>query len=270
MQAEAARKLAGGDKKSKKRKSKGGAEGKKKSKKNDGKAAAAALKSAQDKHAASKEAEASAGRPIFIQPEILADGCKLKDYQLEGVRWLLSLYENGVSGILGDEMGLGKTIQVIATVAALLTKSVSGPFLVVAPLSTIQHWLRELGAWTALRAVAYHDAGRDARDARGRGSHLPSRARAPRTRARRRPTVGGDAGDFFRRPGREDARRERARARVDGVTSRLASIESARDGDDVRPRDASRRVFGSRARSDDRIGRCPLTRARARETRGKA
>ena len=66
----------------------------------------------------------------------------------------------------------------------------------------------------------------------------------------------------------EDA--PRARARVDGVTSRLASIEPARDGDDVRPRDASRRDFGSRARSDDRIGRCPLTRARARETRGKA
>ena len=44
MQAEAARKLAVGDKKSKKRKSKGGAEGKKKSKQNDGKAAAAAVR----------------------------------------------------------------------------------------------------------------------------------------------------------------------------------------------------------------------------------
>ena len=103
MANEAARKLAGGDKKSKKRKSKGGAEGKKKSKKNDGKAAAAALKTAQEKHAASKDAEAR--KPIFIQPENLASGCKLKDYQLEGVRWLLSLYENGVSGILADEMG---------------------------------------------------------------------------------------------------------------------------------------------------------------------
>ena len=51
-------------------------------------------------------------KPIFIQPANLAAGCKLKDYQLEGGRWLVSLYENGVSGILADEMGLGKTIQV--------------------------------------------------------------------------------------------------------------------------------------------------------------
>ena len=151
MAAEAARKLAGGDKKSKK----GGAEGKKKSKKNDGKAAAAALKTAQEKRAASKDAEAR--KPIFIQPENLAAGCKLKDYQLEGVRWLLSLYENGVSGILADEMGLGKTIQVIATVAALLTKNVSGPFLVVAPLATLPNWVREFEKWLpSLAVVRYH------------------------------------------------------------------------------------------------------------------
>ena len=47
------------------------------------------------------------GRPIFIQPPNLAEGCFLKDYQLEGVRWLSTLFENGVSGILADEMGLG-------------------------------------------------------------------------------------------------------------------------------------------------------------------
>jgi len=46
-------------------------------------------------------------KPIFIQPKNLSVDCKLKDYQLEGVRWLVSLYENGVSGILADEMGLG-------------------------------------------------------------------------------------------------------------------------------------------------------------------
>lgn len=42
------------------------------------------------------------GNPIFVQPTNLAQGCVLKDYQLEGVRWLASLYENGVSGILAD------------------------------------------------------------------------------------------------------------------------------------------------------------------------
>jgi ATP-dependent DNA helicase len=44
------------------------------------------------------------GKPIFVQPPNLADGCYLKDYQLEGVRWLASLFENGVSGILADEV----------------------------------------------------------------------------------------------------------------------------------------------------------------------
>ncbi len=70
----------------------------KKQKKND--ASAAALKSAQDKHKAITGGE----RPIFIQPPLLKEGCVLKDYQLEGVRWLTSLFENGVSGILADEM----------------------------------------------------------------------------------------------------------------------------------------------------------------------
>jgi ATP-dependent DNA helicase len=41
-------------------------------------------------------------KPIFIQPPNLAADCFLKDYQLEGVRWLASLFENGVSGILAD------------------------------------------------------------------------------------------------------------------------------------------------------------------------
>jgi len=60
----------------------------------------------------SSSAAGSEAQAIFTQPGNLANGCKLKDYQLEGIRWLASLYENGVSGILADEMGLGKTIQV--------------------------------------------------------------------------------------------------------------------------------------------------------------
>jgi ATP-dependent DNA helicase len=44
--------------------------------------------------------------PTFKQPEAIT-GAKLKDYQLVGVEWLASLWENGVNGILADEMGLG-------------------------------------------------------------------------------------------------------------------------------------------------------------------
>lgn len=55
-----------------------------------------------------KEVIAGGARPIFIQPPNLAKGCLLKDYQLEGVRWLVSLFENGVSGILADEVSVVK------------------------------------------------------------------------------------------------------------------------------------------------------------------
>ena len=58
----------------------------------------AALESAQARDAALREGS----RPIFVQPANLSIECLLKDYQLEGVRWLASLFENGVSGILAD------------------------------------------------------------------------------------------------------------------------------------------------------------------------
>jgi ATP-dependent DNA helicase len=41
------------------------------------------------------------------QPALIT-GAKLRDYQLAGVQWMVSLYENGLNGILADEMGLGK------------------------------------------------------------------------------------------------------------------------------------------------------------------
>jgi hypothetical protein len=58
------------------------------------------------KSVCAKDAQVRAGgcKTIFTQPPNLADGCFLKDYQLEGVRWLASLFENGVSGILADEV----------------------------------------------------------------------------------------------------------------------------------------------------------------------
>lgn len=31
---------------------------------------------------------------------------------MNGLRWLVSLYNNHLNGILADEMGLGKTVQV--------------------------------------------------------------------------------------------------------------------------------------------------------------
>jgi len=35
---------------------------------------------------------------------------ELREYQLAGVTWMISLYQNGLNGILADQMGLGKTV----------------------------------------------------------------------------------------------------------------------------------------------------------------
>lgn len=76
------------------------------------------------------------------QPRLVS-GCSMKDYQLDGLEWLVSLYENGLNGILADEMGLGKTLQCISLMCYLLEHKVRDPFLVVAPLSTVENWCRE-------------------------------------------------------------------------------------------------------------------------------
>jgi SWI/SNF-related matrix-associated actin-dependent regulator of chromatin subfamily A member 5 len=43
-----------------------------------------------------------------------SQGGKMRDYQIRGLNWMISLYENGINGILADEMGLGKTLQTIS------------------------------------------------------------------------------------------------------------------------------------------------------------
>ena len=53
------------------------------------------------------------------------------------------LYENGMNGILADEMGLGKTLQCISLLAHFIEMGVRGPFLVAAPLSTLNNWVKE-------------------------------------------------------------------------------------------------------------------------------
>ncbi|KAJ2636175.1 putative ATPase, partial [Coemansia sp. RSA 1694] len=76
------------------------------------------------------------------QPRLITGGI-MRDYQLEGMEWLASLYENGLNGILADEMGLGKTLQTIAFLCFLRERQVWGPFLVLCPLSTLSNWVSE-------------------------------------------------------------------------------------------------------------------------------
>lgn len=82
---------------------------------------------------------------------------ELRDYQKEGLQWLKILYENGINGILADEMGLGKTIQVIALLCHLIEKQQDGPYLVIAPFSTLPNWVSELKKFAPkLPVVLFH------------------------------------------------------------------------------------------------------------------
>lgn len=65
---------------------------------------------------------------------------ELRDYQIEGYRWLRRLAEWGVGGVLADDMGLGKTLQ---TLAVILDRKDEGPTLVIAPTSVAFNWIRE-------------------------------------------------------------------------------------------------------------------------------
>ncbi|CAK7566370.1 MAG: Putative DNA helicase ino80 [Sporothrix epigloea] len=77
------------------------------------------------------------------QPKLL--NAQLKEYQLKGLNWLVNLYEQGINGILADEMGLGKTVQSISVMAYLAEKyDIWGPFLVIAPASTLHNWQQEI------------------------------------------------------------------------------------------------------------------------------
>lgn len=80
----------------------------------------------------------------------LLTGGKLKSYQLKGVKWLISLWQNGLNGILADQMGLGKTIQTIAFLAHLKGNGLDGPYLIIAPLSTLSNWLNEMRRYTSI------------------------------------------------------------------------------------------------------------------------
>jgi len=113
----------------------------------------------------------------------------LREYQIVGLQWLVTMYERGLNGVLADEMGLGKTMQTIgmhatkATCAnrlrdqVLTRRTVSvtytcttalfaylavekhcwGPHLVVVPTSVMINWELEFKRWCpAFKLLVYY------------------------------------------------------------------------------------------------------------------
>lgn len=92
---------------------------------------------------------------VFKQPSSFKGD--LKEYQLKGLRWLDSLFQQGINGILADEMGLGKTIQAISLLAHISeNKNDWGPFVIIAPSTTLPNWKHEIEKFCpSLRVLPY-------------------------------------------------------------------------------------------------------------------
>ncbi|KAK9065487.1 hypothetical protein SSX86_014888 [Deinandra increscens subsp. villosa] len=100
---------------------------------------------------------------VIRQPSMLRKGT-LRDYQLVGLQWMLSLYNNKLNGILADEMGLGKTVQVMALIAYLMEfKSNYGPHLIIVPNAVLVNWKSELHTWLPSVSCIYYVGNKDQR-----------------------------------------------------------------------------------------------------------
>jgi SNF2 family DNA or RNA helicase len=98
--------------------------------------------------------------PLILNPEL-----KLREYQIIGLDWLVTMYDKNLNGILADEMGLGKTIQVtlytlkktIAFTAHLAERGIWGPHLIVVPASVLINWEIEFKKWCpSFKIISYY------------------------------------------------------------------------------------------------------------------
>lgn len=87
----------------------------------------------------------------------------LYSYQEIGYKWLKYITDENCGCILGDEMGLGKTLQVITLLLERKGQAAS-PSLVVAPVSLLENWRREISRFApALTIVVHHGSHRTGR-----------------------------------------------------------------------------------------------------------
>ena len=68
---------------------------------------------------------------------------ELRPYQEVGFKWLMTLADHQLGGILADDMGLGKTLQAIVYMKSMKEREEGHPFLIVCPTSLVYNWLDE-------------------------------------------------------------------------------------------------------------------------------
>ncbi|KAI9203985.1 SNF2 family N-terminal domain-containing protein [Polychytrium aggregatum] len=98
------------------------------------------------------------GTTTITETPAYVKGGTMRDYQMQGLTWLVSLFDNGINGILADEMGLGKTLQSISFLGYLKHfKGIAGPHLVIVPKSTLHNWVSEFRKWVPdLKVFMFH------------------------------------------------------------------------------------------------------------------
>uniref|UniRef100_A0A8C4N542 SNF2 related chromatin remodeling ATPase 1 n=1 Tax=Eptatretus burgeri TaxID=7764 RepID=A0A8C4N542_EPTBU len=109
----------------------------------------------EDEELLSESKRAAAICTRFEESPSYIKGGTMRDYQIRGLNWLISLYESGINGILADEMGLGKTLQTIALLGYMrYHRNNQGPHMVLVPKSTLHNWMSEFARWVpSMRAV---------------------------------------------------------------------------------------------------------------------
>lgn len=103
----------------------------------------------------------------------------LRDYQVDGVRFLHRKFVYQEGALLGDDMGLGKTVQVVAFLTAAFGKTGDDrderrlrqlrftdnrwypQILIICPGSLIMNWKNELNRWGWWHVDAYHGTNKD-------------------------------------------------------------------------------------------------------------
>ncbi|MBK1810113.1 DEAD/DEAH box helicase [Clostridium sp. YIM B02505] len=83
--------------------------------------------------------------------------CQMRNYQIDGYKWLKTLKKYGFGGILADEMGLGKTLQTISLLLSEKEDQKTNPSIVICPTSLLYNWKEELERFApSLRVLIYY------------------------------------------------------------------------------------------------------------------